>query len=200
MRNPIIATLLASAFLTLNANATDLLQIYKDALANDAQYASARAGLTAGQEKPVQGRAALLPGIALKGSDVKSRTTVESDLFAGSQRFDGVSNSWSLGLSQPLFNWGYWQQYEQGKLSLVASEAQFAQSTQDLIVRVAQAYFDVLAAQDTLETLLAQKSAISEQLASAKRNFEVGTSTITDTHEAQARYDLVVAQEFAGKN
>lgn len=200
MRNPIIATLLASAFLTLNANATDLLQIYKDALANDAQYASARAGLTAGQEKPVQGRAALLPGIALKGSDVKSRTTVESDLFAGSQRFDGVSNSWSLGLSQPLFNWGYWQQYEQGKLSLVASEAQFAQSTQDLIVRVAQAYFDVLAAQDTLETLLAQKSAISEQLASAKRNFEVGTSTITDTHEAQARYDLVVAQEFAGKS
>lgn len=200
MRNPILATLLASAFLTMNANATDLLKIYKDALANDAQYASARASLTAGQEKPVQGRAALLPGIALRGSGTKSNTEVESDQIAGSRTLKGVGNTWTLALSQPLFNWGNWQQYEQSKLSLLVSDAQFAQARQDLIVRVAQAYFDVLAAQDTLETLRAQKSAISEQLASAKRNFEVGTSTITDTHEAQARYDLVTAQEFAGQS
>lgn len=200
MRNPILATLLAGAFLTLNANATDLLQIYKDALANDAQYASSRASLVAGREKPVQGLAGLLPGIALTGSDTKTRGSAEADAFPGSRSIDGTSNIWSLGLSQPLFNWGNWQQYEQGKLSLLASEAQFAQSTEDLIVRVAQAYFDVLAAQDTLETLRAQKTAISEQLASAKRNFEVGTSTITDTHEAQARYDLVIAQEYAGES
>ncbi len=200
MRNPILATLLASAFLTLNANAGDLLQVYKDALANDAQYASARASLTAGQEKPVQGRAGLLPGIALKGSDTKSSTDVEVDAVSGSRTLKGVTNTWTLALSQPLFNWGNWQQYEQSKLSLLVSEAQFAQAKQDLILRVAQAYFDVLAAQDTLETLRAQKSAISEQLASAKRNFEVGTSTITDTHEAQARYDLVTAQEFAGQS
>ena len=200
MRNPILATLLASAFLSLNANATDLLQIYRDALANDAQYASARASLTAGKEKPVQGRAGLLPGIALKGSDTKSRTNGEVDYAPGSRTVDGVSNVWTLALSQPLFNWTNWQQYEQSKLLLLVSEAQFAQARQDLIVRVAQAYFDVLAAQDTLETLRAQKSAISEQLASAKRNFEVGTSTITDTHEAQARYDLVTAQEYAGQS
>ncbi|MCH8619988.1 TolC family outer membrane protein [Undibacterium sp. TS12] len=200
MRNPILATLLASAFLSLNANATDLLQIYKDALANDAQYASARASLIAGREKPVQGRAALLPGIALKGSNTKSSTDVENDVLPGTRTGKGVTNTWTLGLSQPLFNWGNWQQYEQSKLSLLVSEAQFEQARQDLIVRVAQAYFDVLAAQDTLETLRAQKSAISEQLASAKRNFEVGTSTITDTHEAQARYDLVTAQEFAGQS
>ncbi|MFZ6743142.1 TolC family outer membrane protein [Undibacterium sp. JH2W] len=200
MRNPILATLLASAFLTLNANATDLLQIYKDALANDAQYASARASLTAGQEKPVQGRAGLLPGIALKGSDTKSSTDAEVDAVSGTRTLKGVTNTWTLALSQPLFNWGNWQQYEQSKLSLLVSEAQFEQARQDLILRVAQAYFDVLAAQDTLETLRAQKSAISEQLASAKRNFEVGTSTITDTHEAQARYDLVTAQEFAGQS
>jgi outer membrane protein len=99
-----------------------------------------------------------------------------------------------------LFRWANWQQYEQGKLSVVISEAQFAQAKQDLIVRVGQAYFDVLAAQDTLATLQAQKVAISEQLASAKRNFEVGTSTITDTHEAQARYDLATAQEFAAQS
>ncbi|MFZ6676264.1 TolC family outer membrane protein [Undibacterium sp. Tian12W] len=200
MRNPILATLLASAFLTLNANATDLLQIYKDALANDAQYASARASLTAAQEKPVQGRAGLLPGIALKGSDGKARTEAENDIVSGSRSFTGVTNTWTLGLSQPLFNWGNWQVYEQSKLSLLISQAQFEQAKQDLVIRVAQAYFDVLAAQDTLETLRAQKSAISEQLASAKRNFEVGTSTITDTHEAQARYDLVTAQEYAGQS
>ncbi|MFZ6768124.1 TolC family outer membrane protein [Undibacterium sp. Di26W] len=200
MRNPILATLLASAFLSLNANATDLLQIYKDALANDAQYASARASLTAGQEKPIQGRAGLLPGVALRGSDTKSSTDAEVDAFPGSRTVKGTSNAWTLALSQPLFNWTNWQQYEQSKLLLLVTEAQFAQSRQDLIVRVAQAYFDVLAALDTLETLRAQKSAISEQLASAKRNFEVGTSTITDTHEAQARYDLVTAQEYAGQS
>ncbi|MFZ6653676.1 TolC family outer membrane protein [Undibacterium sp. TJN19] len=200
MRNPILATLLASAFLSMNANATDLLQIYKDALANDAQYASARATLVAAQEKPVQGRSGLLPGIALKGTDGKARTEAENDIVSGSRSFTGVTNTWTLGLSQPLFNWGNWQVYEQGKLSLLISQAQFEQAKQDLITRVAQAYFDVLAAQDTLETLRAQKDAISEQLASAKRNFEVGTSTITDTHEAQARYDLVTAQEFAGQS
>ncbi|MFZ6771193.1 TolC family outer membrane protein [Undibacterium sp. SXout7W] len=200
MRNPVMAALLAGAFFSLNANATDLLQIYKDALANDAQYASARAALTAGQEKSVQGRAGLLPGISLSGSDTKSRTETQLDAVSGERTLNGYSNTWTLALSQPLFRWANWQQYEQGKLSVLVSEAQFAQAKQDLIVRVGQAYFDVLAAQDTLATLQAQKIATSEQLASAKRNFEVGTATITDTHEAQARYDLIIAQEYAGQS
>jgi len=80
------------------------------------------------------------------------------------------------------------------------AEATFGQAAQDLIVRVAQAYFDVLAAQDTLALVQAQKAAISEQLAQAKRNFEVGTATITDTHEAQARFDLSAAQEIAAQS
>jgi outer membrane protein len=99
-----------------------------------------------------------------------------------------------------LFRLANWEAYQQGKLSVAASEAQFAQAQQDLIVRVAQAYFDVLTAQDALASLQAQKVAITEQLASAKRNFEVGTATITDTQEAQARYDLTVAQEFAAQS
>lgn len=198
MRKPIIAVLIAGAFLSSQAGATDLLQIYKDALLNDAQYGSARASLAAGQEKPIQGRALILPTIAINGSDTRAKTDVSSDAFPGSYNYTGNNNTYALTLSQPLFRWANWQQYQQGKLALVASEAQFALSQQDLITRVAQAYFDVLAAQDTLTTLQAQKVAISEQLASAKRNFEVGTSTITDTHEAQARYDLTVAQEFAG--
>src|SRR6185436_20341982 len=80
------------------------------------------------------------------------------------------------------------------------AEAIFGQAGQDLILRVAVAYFDVLAAQDTLALLQAQKTAIGEQLAQAKRNFEVGTATITDTHEAQARFDLSAAQEISAQN
>lgn len=198
MRNTLIATLIASAFLSLNAGATDLLQIYKDALANDAQYGSARASQAAGQEKLVQGRSGLLPTVSLSGSDTRSKLDVNPDQ-GRTGSFDYNTNSYSLALTQPLFRWANWQQYEQGKLAVVVSEAQFAQAQQDLIVRVGQAYFDVLASQDILKTLQVQKTAISEQLASAKRNFEVGTQTITDSHEAQARFDLITAQEFAGQ-
>jgi outer membrane protein len=91
-------------------------------------------------------------------------------------------------------------QYQQSQFQVLQAEAQFSQATQDLIVRVAQAYFDVLAARDNIEFIVANKAAIQEQLAQAKRNFEVGTATITDTNEAQARYDLAVAQEIAGQN
>jgi outer membrane protein len=103
-------------------------------------------------------------------------------------------------LTQPLFRWANWEQYQQSKLAQAVAEATFAQQQQDLLVRVSQAYFDVLTAQDNLAATQAQKAATTEQLASAKRNFEVGTQTITDTHEAQAAYDLVVAQEFAALN
>ena len=110
------------------------------------------------------------------------------------------TNSYNLTLAQPLFRWDRWETYQQSKLAQAIAEAQFAQVQQDLITRVAQAYFDVLSAQDNLGATQAQKVATTEQLASAKRNFEVGTQTITDTHEAQAAYDLVVAQEFAAIN
>ena len=201
VRHSVIAAFIASAFCSVQANAADLLQIYKDALANDAQFASARASQVAGLEKAVQGRAALLPNVSLSGNDTKSNNTYSSDNpVAGSISANSYANNIQLQLVQPLFRWANWQQYEQGKLSVVASDAQFAQAQQDLIVRVAQAYFDVLTAQDNLITLHAQQVAISEQLASAKRNFDVGTATITDTHEAQARYDLVIAQEFAGQS
>jgi outer membrane protein len=113
---------------------------------------------------------------------------------------DTRSHGYTLSLWQPMFDIAAWQTYEQSKLSVAASEAAFASVQQDLILRVSQAYFDVLTAQDALTALRAQKIAINEQLASAKRNFEVGTATITDTHEAQSRYDLVVAQEFAAQN
>jgi outer membrane protein len=89
---------------------------------------------------------------------------------------------------------------EQSKRQLEQARTVLDTADQDLIVRVSQAYFDVLGAQDTLTFVRAQKTAVAEQLASAKRNFEVGTATITDTREAQARFDLVVAQEIAAEN
>lgn len=191
MRNSVIATLIACSFVSMNVHAEDLLQTYQQALINDAQYASARAALRAGQEKLPQARAGLLPVVGLSGGS--SRTEFENgETFSGS--------SYALKLSQPLFRWANWQQYEQGKLSVAFSETQFAQSQQDLILRVSQAYFDVLAAQDTIGFVQAQKTAISEQLEFAKQNFEVGTATITDSHEAQARFDLALAQEYAAQS
>ncbi|MGH8806251.1 MAG: TolC family outer membrane protein [Noviherbaspirillum sp.] len=195
MRKSLIATLIAGTFLSFNVQAIDLLQVYREALANDAPFASARATLTAGQEKSTQGRAGLLPTIGVGGSANRS----DVDLTSAGLRTDRDFNShgYTISLSQPLYRMANWEQYQQGKLSVALSEAQFAQAQQDLIVRVAQAYFDVLTSQDALASVQAQKVAITEQLASAKRNFEVGTATITDSQEAQARYDLSLAQEFA---
>jgi outer membrane protein len=212
MQKPLIAVLLASVF-ALNAQAADLIQVYQQALANDATYASARASLAAGQERITQGRAGLLPTIGVTGSVNRSKNESSSGVGVLSNPNDPTSpviattgtnytttKQYTIALQQPLFRWDRWETYQQSKLQQAIAEAQFAQAQQDLITRVAQAYFDVLAAQDTLESTRAQKVATTEQLASAKRNFEVGTQTITDTHEAQAAYDLVVSQEIAAVN
>ena len=181
----------------------DLLSIFRDALVNDAVYASAKSSLDSGREALPQGFAGLLPTISATANTVRndvdvSPRTPSAAFVPGSRVFN--TNGFSISLNQPLFRWTNWQTYEQSKLSVMQSEAQFAQAGQDLAVRVVQAYFDVLAAQDTLTVARAKKTAISEQLAQAKRNFEVGTSTIVDTNEAQSRYDLVIAEELAAGN
>ncbi|WP_374580113.1 TolC family outer membrane protein [Pseudoduganella sp.] len=199
MQKSLLAVLVSSALFSLNTQAADLVQVYKQALANDATYASARAALAAGQERTTQGRALLLPTIAASGNNLKNDGEVSKNKlgFVDAENYSGLMQ---LQLTQPLFRWANWEGYQQGKLSAAAAEATFAQEQQNLILRVSQAYFDVLTAQDNLTATQAQKAATTEQLASAKRNFEVGTQTITDTHEAQAAYDLVVAQEFAAQN
>ncbi len=114
--------------------------------------------------------------------------------------FSGSAQNVGLSASQPLYRPANRINFQQGQRGIDVARAQLDAATQDLLVRVSQAYFDVLAAQDTLTFVQAQKAAVSEQLASAKRNFEVGTSTVTDSREAQARYDLVIAQEIAAEN
>ncbi len=205
MRNSLIATLIAGAFMSLNAQAADLLQIYKQALTNDPVFASARASMVAGEEKVPEGRAGLLPNVSVSGNYFKNglnETTTEPADFGGvtSLNTHYPSSSYTVQLTQPLFRMANWEQYQIGILSATSTETLFAQAQEDLMLRVAQAYFDVLTAQDTLASIQANKVAITEQLASAKRNFEVGTTTITDTNEAQSRYDLAVAQELAAQN
>lgn len=196
---PFVSLLVALTFAG-TAQAADLLQIWRDAQSFDAQYAAARAARAAGLEKLPQARAGLLPSVGLAANvtwnDLESRSRATGVTSTASYG----SNGWSVSLSQPLFRWQNWIGYRQGELAVASAEAQYAQAGQDLIVRVAQAYFDVLLAQETLATAQAQKTATAEQLEAAKRNFEVGTATITDTHEAQARYDLIVAQEIAAEN
>jgi len=180
----------------------DLLSIYREALANDAPYSSAKYSLQAGREKEPQGFAGLLPTVNATVNTTANDANVSfrgPTTFPTGDRFFNT-NGYTITLTQPLFRWQNWETYQQSKLLVVQSEAIFAQSGQDLIVRTAQAYFDVLASQDAVAVTGAQKTAISEQLAQAKRNFEVGTSTIVDTNEAQSRYDLAVASEIAAQN
>lgn len=195
-----ILVIIAFAGSALSARSADLLQVYRAAVGFDAQYAAARAARAAGAEKLPQGRAGLLPTIGLSANttwnDVES--TARSTGTTIGREYN--SNGWNVSLSQPLFRWQNWVGYKQSELAAALAEIQFAQAEQDLIVRVTQAYFDVLLAQETLATAQAQKVAIAEQLEAAKRNFEVGTATITDTHEAQARHDLAVAAEIAAEN
>ena len=173
-------------FSATNVFSADLLRVYRDARSNDAVYASAQLALEAGRERLPQGRALILPTLSLSGSagytDADVRPGTPNAVFIP-RKFN--SNAWTVTLNQPLYRAGNIAQYRQAQAQVSQSEAQFGQASQDLILRVAQAYFDVLAAQDSLAFIQAQKSAISEQLAQARRNFEVGTATITDTHEAQ---------------
>ena len=182
------------------AIAANLLEIYRLALASDPVYSAARASWTASQEKMPQGLAGLLPQASLSASteyndrDLRFRNPT----IAGSQA-QYNSNSTSVSVSQPLYRKQNFVAYDQGKTQVALADVQFASVGQDLILRVSQAYFDVLLASANLSFTQAQKTAIGQQLAQAKRNFEVGNATITDTHEAQARYDLVTAQEIGAQ-
>lgn len=194
-----ISVLLGMLCVSGSALSADLLQVYRDALANDAQYAAARATAEAGREKLPQGLAGLLPVIGGTANTIWNENKYSVDGGARTSK-DYNTHAYNVSLTQPLFRWQNVVQYDQAKWQVVQTEANFAQASQDLVLRVAQAYFDVLNAQENLNAVRANKQAIAQQLEQAKKNFEVGTATITDTHEAQSRYDLASAQELAGEN
>ncbi len=176
------------------AQAQSLDELYTAARGYDATYLSARSLADSAQYRAAQADALLRPSVSLDASANTGR--VETGFGNGSFN----TRSGQLSARQPLFNFNSSVTIDQAQRELEASALRLEVAEQDLIVRLAQAYFDVLAAQDALATNRTSKVAISEQLASAKRNFEVGTATITDTREAQARFDLATAQELAADN
>jgi outer membrane protein len=187
-----------AAIASAPASAADLLDVYRMAVGQDAAFAAARASQQAGQEKQSQGRSLLMPSVNLTANSTYNDINVQ---YTGGSRALQYNNSgYGVSLVQPLFRQQSWMSYSESELQVAISEAQYKLAQHDLILRVAQGYFDVLIAQDSVQLTEAQKKAISEQLEQAKRNFEVGTATITDTYEAQARYDLVVAQEISAQS
>jgi outer membrane protein len=186
---------LGAAF-AVPARAESLQELYDLARAQDATWQSARANYDASLAKAEQAKAGILPTANLTAGS--TRTQFSLDTPSTDRRY--TTNTATVSGSQPLYRPANWATYKQAAPQARIAEAQLTAASQELIVRVSQAYFDVLAAQDTLTFVQAQKAAVAEQLASAKRNFEVGTATITDTREAQARYDLVLAQEIQSEN
>jgi len=169
----------------------DVLQLYREALKNDTAYASARSQQLATQERVPQARSALLPNVGLTGRvDQNYYSATIPDVSSNFQVYGGGVN-----LAVPVYRPQNWGALEQARLAVIQSEAQLAQAQQDLVLRVATAYFNVLGARDQLIALEAARLATLEQLQQAKREFEVGTKTIIDTNEAQARYDQIVAQQ-----
>jgi outer membrane protein len=180
------------------ARAESLLNMYEDARAYDATWQSAKAQYDANLYHAAQAKAGILPQASLSAGVSRSKVDVNAPPLPADHTF-GTKNA-TISASQPLYRPANLATYEQAERQAKQAEYQLTAASQDLIIRVSQAYFDVLAAQDTLAFVRAQKEATAEQLAAAKRNFEVGTTTITDTREAQARYDLVLAQEIQAEN
>jgi outer membrane protein len=191
-----LALLCALAAMGPSAQAQSLVELYESARAFDATYQSARLQYDANLARADQAKAGILPNAGLAAG--ASRTAFENTNPQIDRSFN--TQNATVSAAQPLYRPANVAIHQQGLRQVDLARAQLEASEQDLIVRTSQAYFDVLAAQDTLTFVTAQKAAVAEQLASAKRNFEVGTSTITDTREAQARYDLVLAQEIAADN
>jgi len=173
------------------AQAQSLVDLYAAARDFDASYQSAKAQNDANLYKADQAMALVLPKVGINA-------TWSAGLAQADRGFN--NNSMTLDASQALYRPADDASYAQSRKAVQQAASALQTAEQELILRLSQAYFDVLASADSLEFVKAQKVAVQEQLAAAKRNFEVGTSTITDAREAQARFDLVLAQEIAAEN
>ena len=177
------------------AQAQSLQELYDAARGYDATFLSTKASADAAAARAAQAEALIRPSLGLSASG----TQVVTDP-PGSSSINSRTLTAGLQGRYSVYNAANMPTIDKARRAYDLAQADLESAEQDLIVRLASAYFDVLAAKDALTTSQANKAGISEQLASAKRNFEVGTATITDTREAQARYDLAVAQELAADN
>ena len=184
-----------------------LVDIYQEAMAHDPTLASALNANQAAQEIIEQAKALYRPTVNLNAGANATRSDIrflDTSSTNNPFRFQGRSNyegySYGIDARQPIFRKQNLVQIDQSKIQVSQADKQLALSKQDLILRTTQAYFAVLIAQDKIGLIAAQKTAILSQLDQAKANFDVGTATVTDVNEAQARYDLSVAQEIAAIN
>ncbi|MDE1714420.1 TolC family outer membrane protein [Chromobacterium amazonense] len=189
---------------SLPSQAFDLVGAWQAARDYNADFAVSRAQRDAGQEKLVQGRSQLLPQVSATGTYGYNNPLQPSStptLTGGAQALGRYENhGYTVGMQQTLFDVGKYTGYKKGKLGTELADTTFDAAEQQLILDIAQAYFDVLRAQDTLAATRASKKTYLNLLQQAKTAFEVGTATITDTNEAQAGYDGAVAQEISDAN
>jgi outer membrane protein len=172
------------------AQRNDLLALYRLALEYDSQWAAAKAQYLATLEREPQARSTLLPNLNLTGRANQYSYEISPQSFNNS--FSDYGGG--LSLNVPVYRPQNWELLEQAKIQVVQAESVLAQARQDLALRVANAYFNVLSAIDQVQALEVQRESTLQQLAQAKREFEVGTKTIVDANEAQARFDQIVAQ------
>lgn len=187
----LLSLALALVSLPLASQADDLLSIYQDALLNDQQWSGAQAEQQAGLEAEVQARAGLLPELSLQAQSAWNRTQYQFDNEAVSYRRQ--SRTYSIQLVQPLFRWKNWVQYQQGSQQSALAISRYHEARQALLLRVAEAYFAILSAEASLDALRQQHAAGIQQLASARKHFELGNVSIADVHEAQASADAALA-------
>ncbi|WP_225907145.1 TolC family outer membrane protein [Methyloradius palustris] len=196
-----LATAMLLTF-AISARAEDLLEVYHLAQANDPTFDAARYALQAAYEKVPQARAGLLPVVNINGNDNANHATTEYSAATNSTQVKRSVQSWAwnLQLTQPLFRLQNILAYKQSEYLVAQGQAQYSQAEQDIILRLTQAYFDVLVAKETIEVAESQMSAATEQMGQAQAGFDHGTNAITDVHEAKARIDLARAQKLAAIN
>lgn len=200
LRKAAIAVSILAA--SLSAQATSFVELYRAALLSDPQYAAAKADRDAADSLVTQSRGQFFPQISASSSRIKNNQNVtsHSGSSVSSKDYDFTARAASLSLSQALFRPQIWASYAQTLAQVQQAEGSLRQSHQDLILKLALAYFEILLSEDNVTLAGEQKAAIAEQLKQATRYFEAGVGTITDINEAQARYDTVVAQEIAAQN
>ena len=175
--------------------AESLTDIYQSALQNDPMLAAARANFKAGLETKKISRAALLPQLAASGDYSESESTeIARAGYMGESISEGTR--YGVSLSQAIFDIPSWYQFQSGKALSASAAAQFSADQQRFILRVSQAYLNVLRAYDNRETRNAEQRAIAQRLEQTKERFEVGLVAITDVHEAQAFFDEAIVNSL----
>ncbi len=190
----------------LPVNALDLIQTYELGLQNDPLLQMMRAERNSVRESRSQALAQLRPALSVSGDASRTYSKVKSSSSSMTYSTYSVGESTSnrtvlsLNLNQPLYRKDYWIQLRQSDNQIAQAVANYETEQQSLIMRIAQAYFDVLSAQDTLGFSHAEKKAILRQLEQAKQRFDVGLIAVTSVHEAQAAYDKSRADEIQAEN